>query len=170
MNAAAAKKKPETLTEVALPIGESDGAPVVERFTVVHLARWGAWLLSRLQRNWPHMTQWSYAGLLGNHTRSNESLLIKTQKAVMLAVLTQETFEQHPIVDIVFLYKFYPVDTEGNKWVRPLIREAKEWGRAKRASYIRLEQIDHTDLNATQTREIIGGGEIAVCFVDLNKK
>lgn len=137
----------------------------VERFTAVLLGKWTPWLLSRMRQHWPHLTEWNFPGVIAEHIRSNGSLLIRSHKAIMLAVLTREAIEPRPVVDIVFMFKFHPEDPEHDKFVRPLFRQAEEWGRSNGARHVRLVDVDHIDLTHTKAKDIMGSAKDAGVLV-----
>lgn len=137
-----AAAQPDTTTPVDITI---------QPYTMRDTPKWGKWMQYRLSREgyWPHLTELNYTGFLAQHIGQNTSLFIRAKRAVMLAVLTRETFDPRPVIDIVFLFMHDPADKDQNKDVRVLVRAAEKWGEGHGARMIRM--LDPNRIDATMS-------------------
>lgn len=137
-------------------------------FTQRELPKWGEWMLYRLAQHWPHLGPMNYAGMLMHHMADNGSLFIRSKKAILLAVVTRETFETRPIVDVVFCFKHHPDEQEEEKDVRLLFRRAESWGRSMGARYVRITKQERLDSTPSRTKDNLWADESKILMKDLD--
>lgn len=128
-------------------------------FTQRDFAKWGPWFFARLAFLWPHVTGANYLGMLMQHIASPGSLLIRSKHAVLLAVLTRESFDPRPIVDLVFCFKHRPDSQPEDKYARILFRQMEDWARDHGASGLRVLHPERCDLSFSRTKEVLWGDE-----------
>ena len=141
----------------------------VDRFDNRMLPKRGAWLLSRMQPFWPGFNQMNYAGLLFMQMHDNGSLFIRSKRAIMLAVCSNETFEPRPTVDVVFLFKFHPNDEAQDKDALLLWRRAEEWAKGMGGRQLRVLHPDRVDVAMGRLKQWSDGDQPKALVKDLDK-
>lgn len=128
-------------------------------FSQIHIAKWGPWLLARLQQHFSMFAPLNYIGILSHHMGSNHSLFIRSRYAILLAVISREPFEPRPYVDLVFCFKHVPEKPEQDKDARLLFRRMDEWARSHGALEIRILHPERCDLSFSRSKESLGAEE-----------
>ncbi len=138
-------------------------------FTEIHFAKWGPWVLGRLALIFPHLNNFNFRGILGQHIGVNTSLFLRTKKALILAVVTRETLEPRPYIDIVFCLKHFPEVQEDDKEVRLLFRRVEDWARGHGAIGIRMLHQDRCDMAFAKTKEGMRADEKKIVVKEIVK-
>lgn len=131
----------------------------VIRFTQMHIAKWGPWMLARLAFLWPHFNSMNYIGILMQHMSSPGTLFIRSKFAVLLAVISRDTLDPRPVVDIIFCFKHHPDSQPEDKYVRMLFRHAEDWARSQGAMGLRVLHPERCDMTFSRTKEVLWGEE-----------
>lgn len=138
-------------------------------FTQKDIGKWGPWLLARMAFIWPSFTNMNFQGLLLSHANTNSTLFIRSKFAILLAVVTRDTFDPRPVVDLVFLFKHHPADDAEDKFVRILFRHMEDWARSKGAGEIRVLHPDRCDMTFSRTKETLWGEEQKILVKAITK-
>ncbi len=165
--AAKPKAKPN-LTSVT-PAGEVAPPPELDTATPIDvsvlpfnqliLPKWGPWMLARMQQHWPYLSGMNYLGALVPHMSSNGSLFIRAKRAVLLAVVTKETLDPRPFVDIVLCFKHRPDEQDEEKDVRLLFRRVEEWAKGMGAQDVRILHPERCDSTFSRLKDNLWADE-----------
>lgn len=84
---------------------QGENQPVlVSRFLSVDVPHRGQWLLDRLCKKWPHISNQNFQGRVLGWIGSNSHFLAKTSHAIGLARVVRTECDLHPIAEEVFLF------------------------------------------------------------------
>ncbi len=171
------KLKPN-LTSVT-PAGPPVEAPEIDTTTPIDISvipfthrdqpKWSAWMIGRMGEFWPHIGVMNYAGIMNQHMGQNSSLFIRAKKAILLAVVTRETLDPRPIVDIIFCFKHIPDDEQQNKDVRLLYRRVEDWAKHHGARYVRIMHPERIDMTQSRIKDALWCEEDKMFLKDLDK-
>lgn len=148
-SAMVAKAVTPVLAPATMPIDMNE---TVTKFNVPDLNTHGAWLLERLRKRYPHVTDQRIAGwlrcMIGTHT----ALFIKATDTVGLAVIGDSSaFDVRPIVEEVFVYSAPDAD-RGRGCL--IYKRFLAWARSMNAAELRVEA--DTDVPRELVQQIVG--------------
>ncbi len=179
MNQPVVKQKTAPNLTSVTPAGPPPEPPEIDTTTPIDVSvipfshrdmpKWGAWLLYRLSDIWPQFTAMSYVGLTSQHMGPPTSLFIRGRKAILLAVITRETFDARPIADIVFCFKHHPDNQDEEKDVRLLFRHVENWAKRLGAKYVRILNQERVDSTLSRTKDNLWADEGKILLKDLDK-
>lgn len=132
----------------------STEAPFLRRFELPDLARHGGWLMDRLLKAYPHLTQRELQGWLRGLIYNNEFLFLYQDHSVACAQVVRPTLSPKPVIQERFVF----VETRGSA---PHIDEASyfyehmlRWAKAQGADTITVGEL--TDVPVEKIRDRIG--------------
>lgn len=138
-------------------------------FTQLDTPKWGPWLMARLAFVWPHVNAMNYMSVLMQIMGDKGSILIRSRRAILMAVCSREALEPRPVVDIVFCFKHDPNSKEQDKDVKILTRRVEDWARGMGARGVRVMNPDTCDSTPGETRDILGAQDTKYIFKALTK-
>ncbi len=138
-------------------------------FTQLDTPKWGPWMMARLAFLWPHVNSMNYMSILMQIMGDKGSILIRSRRAIVLAVMTRESMEPRPVVDIIFCFKHDPNSQEQDKDVSLLFRRVEDWARGMGARGVRIMNPDNCDSARAKTRDILGAEDTRHMFKAITK-
>src|SRR5205823_1231264 len=107
----------------------------VRRFTIVDMPSGGLWLLDRLRKKWPTISEGSLRAKITCWSTSNEFLFIRNDLAVGLAVAMRDNMDGRQYVRAIFTFARdgAPQSSLGEKAIVALYRHMREWAKSMRA-------------------------------------
>jgi hypothetical protein len=139
----------------ALKVVEPSPAPVIRRFDTADLTRHGAWILPRMMKAFPHMSERSVAGFLQTINYNNEYLLLYYEHGVALAqIMSAHSLDAKPIVYERFVWVENPEDKEQVRNAAEFYTEFYRWAKSQSAEVIIVEE--NTDVPHELIKEKLG--------------
>jgi hypothetical protein len=120
----------------------------VTRFQLVDLPTWGAWLIPKLQEQWPEVAAQNFAGMMRNWMGSNEHLFVRTDNSCALSVSVPHPLWGYTVVRGMFCWSRYPSEQGAELHLVQLHRFAVDWAKSRYAS--RFEVFEVSDLQASR--------------------
>lgn len=111
----------------------------VSRFTFNDFTTRGTWLIDRLRKVWPDMTERNAFGWLKTCIDSKEYHFTKTDRAVLMAVLVSVQLSNAPRVEEIFMFLDDPNDLAAQAQGATLYRDLRGWAATCNASEIIVE-------------------------------
>lgn len=120
--------------------------PIVSRFSLADIQERGPWLLARLTKKWPHLSEATFAGRIRAWIGSNSHYFTKTPHAIALFRVDRTELDPLPIVSEVFVVSDAPrqQNSEAERCAVAIYRDAARWARGLAATRLIItEYSDH---------------------------
>ncbi len=133
----------------AAPIEEVADDPIptivsmpVARFLLADIPERGNWLLGRLAKNWPHLSEATFAGRVRAWIGSNSHLFIKTAHGAALFRIVRAELDILPIAEEIFLFTDAPKaqSSPSERAAVAMYREAMRWAKNLGASRVIIDR------------------------------
>jgi hypothetical protein len=140
-------------------VAEAVGSPVptapkwsidfpVTRFQLADLPTWGAWLIPKLQEQWPEIAGQNFASMMRNWMGSNEHLFVRTENSCALSISVPHPLWGYAVVRGMFCWSRYPSEQGAELHLVQLHRFAVDWAKSRYAR--RFEVFEASDLQASR--------------------
>ena len=130
-------------------------APVIRRFDTADLSRHAMWIMPRVMKAFPHLSERAVAGFLQTINYNNEYLLLYAEHGVALAqVMSAHSLDATPVVYERFVWVENPEDKEQVKAAAEFYTEFSRWAKSQSASVIIVEE--NTDVPHELIKEKLG--------------
>lgn len=129
------------------------------------------WIISRLREHFPHIGPNSWFSRLRVYMHDNGYLFVRNERAVALAYVARELFDERPWVAPIFVLhadRDRPTaeDEGGARDAVALIREIVRWAKTMGASEVRNVQV-HCDIPPGRLQHSAGGDRRDEIFIRL---
>lgn len=129
------------------------------------------WIIARLREHFPKVAPYSWYGRLRGYIHDNGYLFVRNERAIALAFVARDQFDERPWVQPVFIIhadrsKANSEDEGGASDAVHLIREIVRWGKTLGASEVRNIQA-HCDVPPGRIRHHVQGETRSEVFLRL---
>ena len=137
----------------ALPILPVREALPIRRFEIADLARHGGWLMDRLLKALPHLTNRELQGWLRGIIYSNEFLFLYQDHSVALAqVLRNMTMTPKPVIYERFVFAEDKENAEHVEQAGEFYAEFERWAKSQSVETILVEELTDVSHDAIKKR------------------